>query len=111
MYTLGAMLFKMIHKVGDRHSLVLLGVIVALHHLHERPLRPFVEFRIACTHLTVPVVAETYLVELAAVTRYIVGGSLFRMLTCLYGILLGRKSVSVIAHRVEHIETLQTFIT
>ena len=32
------------------------------------------------------------------------------MLSCLYGILLGRQSVGIVAHRVQHVEALQSLV-
>ena len=44
-------------------------------------------------HLAVPVEAEAYLVQLLAIAVNVLEGGLLGVLACLYGILLGRKSV------------------
>ena len=77
-------------------------------HLYERPLCPLVIFRVAGLDFAAPVVAETDFVQLGAVAVNVLAGGDLRVLPGLYGILLGRQSVSVIAHRMENIETLQT---
>lgn len=63
--------------------------------------------RSAGAYLTAPVKAEAYLVKLLAVAADVVESRLLWMLSRLYGILLCRKTVSVVAHRVEDIEALQ----
>ena len=68
-------------------------------------------FRVASTDFTVPVERETYFVQLLAVAVDIVDGSDGRMLSGLDGILFCRQTVSVISHRVEYIEALQSFVT
>ena len=65
---------------------------------------------VAGTHLAVPVVAETDFIHLFTVTVDVFLRCDSRMCTCLDGILFCRKSVGVVAHRVEHVETLQTLI-
>ena len=68
-------------------------------------------FRIASTDFTVPVERETDFVELLAVAVDIVDGSDGRMLSGLDSILLGGQAVSVVSHRIEYIEALQSFVT
>ncbi len=80
----------MLHKLSYRHCLFKAGVVIALHHLHECPLSPLVELRIAGLHLTVPIVAEPYLVELLTVASDILHSGFLRVLPRLYSILLGR---------------------
>ena len=75
-------------------------------HLLERPLRPLIVARLAGAHLAVPVEAEAYLVQLLAVALDVRLGGDGRVLTCLYGILLGRQAIGIVAHRVEHVEAL-----
>ena len=65
---------------------------------------------VAGTHLTVPVERESYLVELFAIVIYVVCCSLLRMLSGLYGILLGWKSVGIISHRVQNVEPSQPLV-
>ena len=65
-------------------------------------------FRVASTDFTVPVERETYFVQLLAVAVDIVDGSDGGMLSGLDGILFCRQTVSVISHRVEYIEALQS---
>ena len=68
-------------------------------------------FRVACTDFTIPVERETYLVQLLAVAVDIINGSDCRMLSGLDSILLSGQAVSVISHRIEYIEALQSFVT
>ena len=68
-------------------------------------------FWVASTDFTVPVERETYFVQLLAVAVDIVDGSDGGMLSGLDGILFCRQTVSVISHRVEYIEALQSFVT
>ena len=84
-------------------------VVIRVEHLHECPLSPFVIFRIACADFSAPVERETYLVELGTITCDVFRCGFFRMLTCLYGILLGGKTVCVIAHGMKHVEALLAF--
>jgi len=100
MDTLGTALLEVSHQVGHGHGLVGGGVIVVTIHLDEGPLGPLVELGITRTYLAAPVVAETYLVELAAIAGYIVGSGLLGMLAGLYGILLGGQAIGVVAHGV-----------
>ena len=86
-------------------------VVIAIEHFDERPLRPLVICRVASAYLAVPIVAETYLVELFAVTVDIFLGCHLGMLPRLYGILLGRQAVCVIPHGVQHIKAVQAFVT
>ena len=64
--------------------------------------------RIACADLAVPVKRETDVVQLLAIACDVDNGRHLRMLSCLNGILLGRESIGIIAHRVEHVVALQT---
>ncbi len=67
----GAIVVEMLTKFVDRTGLAGFGIIPAAEHAYECPLCPAVIFRIACAYLAVPVVAETYAVELLAVAGYI----------------------------------------
>ena len=66
---------------------------------------------IASPYLAVPVETETYFVELLTITAYILFGGYCRVLTCLYSILLSRKTVCIVTHWVKHIVSLQSFET
>ena len=68
-------------------------------------------FRVASTDFTVPVETETDFVQLFAVAVDIVDGSDGGMLSSLDSVLFGRKSVSIISHRIEDIKALQAFVT
>ena len=94
------------------NGLCLLATVAeeAVEHLLESPLRPFVVGRVASAHLTAPVEAESYLVELLAIPCNVLRSRLFRMLSGLNGILLSGESVGIISHRVEHIEAFQPFV-
>ena len=65
---------------------------------------------VTSAHLTIPVERETYLVELLTIVVDISHSGHLRVLTCLNGILLSGKSVGVVAHRVEHVESVETLV-
>ncbi len=111
MQPLGAVSVEMGRKLGHGACGIGRSVVVAFEHALERPLRPLVVRRVAGAYLAAPVVAETYLLQLRAVARYVVDSGLLRMLSRLYGILLGRQAVGVVAHRVKHVESAQAFVT
>ena len=98
-------------KVGYGHGAACAVAVVALEHADERPLRPLVVARVAGAHLAVPVVAEAYLVELLAIARNVLVGGHGRMLARLDGILLGRQTVGVVAHGVQHVEAVEPLET
>ena len=95
----------------DRTGLLFIVTIIAVDHFLEGPLRPVIIFRVASTDFTVPVERETYFVQLLAFAGDIVDGSDGRMLSGLDSILFCRQTVSVLSHRVEYIEALQSFVT
>ena len=66
--------------------------------------------RVAGTNLTVPIEAEANLVELLAVAVDVGHGSYLWVLTCLDSILLSRQSVSIVTHRVQYVESVQTLV-
>ena len=100
---------KMLCQFAYGLSLFQIKIIVGVEHLHECPLCPFVIFGIASAHLAAPIKRETDLVKLGTVTGYILGGCLFRVLACLDGILLGRKTICIISHRMKDVESLLAF--
>ena len=91
-------------------GLVLFGIVPAVEHLEERPLRPLVELRVARAHFPVPVIAEAYPVELFAVSGYVALRGYLGMLPGLYRVLLSRKSECVEAHRMQDIEALEALV-
>ena len=101
---------EMVDELLDRLRFLRLVAEIGVKHLLKRPLCPMVVVGGAGAHLAVPVEGETYLVELFAVAVDILEGGLLRMLTGLYGILLCGQTVGIVAHRIEHIETLLPFI-
>ncbi len=110
MNALGSVSFEMLLKVGYRHSLVGLRIVVGVEHLYECPLCPLIIIGRAGAHFAIPVVAETNFVELRTVAVDVVDGSNLGMLPGLDCILLGGESVGIVAHRVKHIESAQTFV-
>ena len=107
---LGAVSSQVSYEIFDRLSLLKGIVVVAAKHLLESPLSPVVVTRVAGAHLAVPIVAETYLIELLAIAGNVFNGSHFGVLTGLNGILLSRQTIGIVAHRVKHIEALKTLI-
>ena len=101
--SLGALLVEVLNELLYRLRLVAGVAVERVEHLLERPLRPLVIFRVARAHLPVPVERESYLVQLLAVVADVLLGGHRRVLSRLYGVLLRRQSVGVVAHRVEHV--------
>ena len=66
--------------------------------------------RVAGTNLAVPIEAEANLVELLAVAVDVGYGSNLWVLTSLDSILLSRQSVSIVTHRVQYVESVQTLV-
>ena len=108
---LGAALTEMLDELLDRLGTLTAVAIERLEHLHEGPLRPVVVAGSTGAHLPAPVEAETNLVQLTAIAVDVLEGGLLRMLARLDGILLGRQSVGIVAHGVEHVEALLALVT
>ena len=66
--------------------------------------------RVAGTNLAVPVEREANLVELLAVAVDVGYGSNLWVLTSLDSILLSRQTVSIVTHRVQYVESVQTLV-
>src|SRR5262245_5926399 len=79
--------------------------------LNKDPLRPFIKRRIAGPDLPAPVIAETQLFKLLFKCPDIFFCRDGRVLTGLNSILLCRKSERVKAHWMEHIKSLQPFVS
>ena len=109
-YSFGTGLAECFNQFLDGTCLLFIVAVVAVEHLEECPLGPMVIFRFAGTDFAVPVERETYLIQLFAVSVDIVDGRNCRVLSRLYGILLCWKTVSVISHGIQYIETLQSFV-
>gem|GEM_PF-2497087 len=110
--TVPAALFPKFRDQGlDGFRLVGLGIVPMVEHLEEGPLRPLVISGIAGTDFARPVVGEADAVHLLAIARDVLLGGLRRVLPGLDGILLGGKAEGVIAHRVQHVEAFQAFVS
>ena len=107
---LGSLLAEVLYELFDWLRLLTCVAVERVEHLAESPLSPLVVLRVARADLSAPVERESYVVKLLLVAAYVVVGCLCRMLSGLYGILLGRQSVGVVAHRVEHVVALQTLV-
>ena len=103
--------FESLYKFFYGTSLLFVVAIITIEHLYERPLSPFIIFGIASTYFAAPIITKAYLVQLLAITIYVLFGRYGRVLSCLYGILLGRKTVCIIPHRVKNVKPLQSFIS
>ena len=66
--------------------------------------------RVAGTNLAVPIEAEANLVELLAVAVDVGYGSNLWVLTGLDSILLSRQTISIVTHRVQYVESVQTLV-
>ena len=100
---LGAFFLKALHKLLNGLGTLALVTIERKIHPAERPLRPMVVSRFTCTHFTAPVKREADLVKLLTIAGNVLLCRFGRMLSCLYGVLLSRKSIGVIAHGIEDI--------
>ena len=98
-------------KFFDRKSLIGIVVIVRVEHFDKCPLCPLVVVRLTSADFTAPVEAETDFVKLLTVAGDVLSSCHSRMLACLYGILFSGKTVRVVTHRVEDIESLLTFVS
>ena len=107
----GAVLLEMGHQLIDGTGLVKLGVVIALEHLQEGPLRPLVIGGVTGAHLTVPIVAEADLVQLLTIAGDVLIGGDFGVLAGLDSILLGRQTIGVITHGMQHVEAFQALVT
>src|SRR5687768_9349571 len=106
-----AILFKYHYQFPDRLCHTLGLVVPAVEDLQEYPLRPFIIIRITGTQLPAPVITEPDVFQLAAECPDILICCDCRMLTCFDGVLFCRESEAVVAHRMQHIETFQPFIS
>ena len=106
-----AMFLKMCYQFLDGTGFIEFSVIITLEHFQEGPLCPLVIGGITGAHLTVPVITETYFVQLLAITCNILIGSYLGMLSCLDGILLSGKAISVISHGMQHVKSFQALVT
>ena len=108
--TLGALLVEVLHELLYRLCLLARVAEERAEHLLERPLSPVVVLRVAGANLAVPVEREADVVELLTVACDVSHGGHLRVLSGLYSVLLSGQSVCIVAHRVEHVEALQTLV-
>ena len=87
-----------------------LTVEPAVEKLQKDPLRPAIVGSVAGAHLARPVVAESNAVELCPEVPDVILRGYGRGNAMFDGILLGRQSEGVIAHRMQHIEALQALV-
>ena len=104
------LLFEALDELFDRLSLLAAVAEERVEHLLESPLSPMVILRVAGANLTIPIEAEANLVELLAVAVDVGYGSNLWVLTSLDSILLSRQSVSIVTHRVQYVESVQTLV-
>ncbi len=105
-----AFLLKVFDELLDRLCLLASVAEERVEHLLESPLSPMVILRVAGANLAVPVEREADLVELLTVAVDVGNGSYLWVLTSLDGILLGRQSVCIVAHRIQYVVTIQTLV-
>ncbi len=108
--TLGAVSGEVLRELLHGHGAVSLAVVVRAEHLQEGPLRPLVESGVARADGAAPVIAEADVLELADIACDVLASGYLGMLSGLDGILLGRESVGVEAHRVKDVEALQALV-
>ena len=105
------LLTQFFNKFRDWFCFFLVVVVITVEHLYECPLCPVVVAWITSSYLAAPIEAETYLVKLFAIAVDILLCCYCRVLSCLYSILFGWKSICVVTHRIKYIETLKSFET
>ena len=101
---------KNIHQHRNRTCCICTIAIPVVKHLYKSPLSPFVVAWLTCAHFATPIVAEAYFIQLLTIASDILFCCDSRVLTCLNSILFCWKSVCVITHWVQHIESLQSLI-
>ena len=106
--SLRSLLGKTLNEFLNWLSALAFVAIEGVEHLLESPLCPFIVDGFTGAYLTVPVETESNLIQLLAIAVDVGFGRDGRMLSGLDGILFGGQSVGIIAHGVQHIETLQT---
>ena len=99
------------HAVGDREfadgaAAVLRGVVPGVVDRQEDELRPAEVVGVGRIDLAVPVVTEAQRLDLPAERVHIRGGGQPRVGAGLAGVLLGRQTEGVPAHRVQHVEAV-----
>ena len=110
MHTRCSVLLKVSDELVYGLCLVQFSVEIGIEHALKGPLCPVIIGRVAGAHLAVPVEREAYLVQLLAVVVDVLLGGNGRVLSRLDGVLLGRQAVGIVAHGVEHIESLLAFV-
>ena len=100
----------MCYELSNWTSLTYSIIIIGVEETDEDPLRPPVVFGIGGAHLTRPVEAKAYTIELLSVASDVFFGCDLWVLPSLYGILFCRKSKGIIAHRMEDIEATKSLI-
>ena len=98
MEPLRPLLSEVVGQSRDRLSLIQLCVVVRVEHLYEGPLSPPIVLRITGHNHAAPVVREANVIQLLAVPVGIDLSGKGRMLSCLYGVLLCRESISIVPH-------------
>ena len=68
-------------------------------------------FRVTSTYFAAPVERESYFIELFTIAFDILNGGNRRVLSGLDGILFGWQTICIESHRMQHIESFQTFIS
>ena len=89
-------------QLGDRPPLLLFRIEPRVEQHQEDPLRPAEVLDVGRRQLAVPVVAEAQHLQLAAERGDVLFGGLARGRVGLDGVLFGRQSKGVEAHRVQH---------
>src|SRR6476620_32086 len=89
---------------GNRLGPICLRIEPGVVDLQENPLRPFVILRVCRVNLPLPIVRETYPLQLALELRHVFTGGDRRMLTGFDRVLLRRQTEGVPAHWVQDVE-------
>ncbi len=102
----GAVYFEMPDQVMNRacptNTVLRITIKPAVEELQKDPLRPAVVGRLAGGHSPRPIIREAHFSELFCISLDVLFRCLGRVLTRLYGILLGRKTEGVESHGVEN---------
>jgi len=107
---LGSRMLEIADESVDGQGLILVFVKIRIEHPHKGPLCPVIISGVAGANLAVPVETKSDFIQLLAIMIDVFFGGDRRMLAGLNGILLGRQSVGIVAHRVENIKSFQAFV-
>ena len=106
-----AVLLKVCDEFGDGSGFLLGFIVPVFKKQAKNPLGPLVVLGFTGTYLAIPIERETDFIELFAEAFYVGFGGNGGVLSGLDGVLFGRKSERIEAHRVEYVKTGKAFVS